>query len=53
MSGHSEDSFGPASKCFPSVIGEILFGKFESVQLGTWEDDQVDIMFIIYGDKHL
>jgi hypothetical protein len=29
-----------------------LFGKFESVKLGTREDDQVDILFIIYGDKH-
>jgi hypothetical protein len=52
MPGHSEeDSFRPASKCFPSVIEEILFGKFESVQPGTWEDDQVDIMLTIHGDQ--
>jgi len=53
MTAHSEDSFRPASKCFPSVIREILFGEFESVQVGTLEDDQFDIMCIIYGDKHV
>jgi hypothetical protein len=53
MSSHSEDSFRPASKCFPSAVtNEILFGKFESVQLGTWEDEQVELVPIIYGDKH-